>query len=163
MFDECRLEGDFKLSSGRQSHYFYDLDLLSPEETAEYAKKLVDALPKDLLGEVEFIASPAIGGITIGFLVAFALNKRFVIIDKGNNLRGTAFIAAKYLVVDDVITTFQAVNRVEEALGGNQCVGAASFIFRGNLEDLTKQEFPTFFLSRKEPEFLDDEQAVCST
>jgi len=153
MFEECRLEGDFKLSSGRKSHYFYDFDLLSPEEVAVYAKELVDTLPKEMLEGVDFIASPAIGGITIGFLVAFALNKRFVIIDKGDNHRGPDFRASKYLVVDDVITTYQAVNRVEEALGDNQCVGAVAFIFRGNLEDLIKQKFPTFFLSRKEPEF----------
>lgn len=155
MFDECRLEGDFKLSSGRQSPYFYDFDLLSPEEVAVYTKELIDTLPKDMLEGIDFIASPAIGGIIIGAFFAFALNKHLVIIDKDSNLRGTDFKAARYLIVDDVITTFQAVNRVEEALGDNQCVGAVSFIFRGNLEDLTKREFPTFFLSRKEPEFLD--------
>jgi len=153
MFEECRLEGNFKLSSGRKSPYFYDFDLLSPEETAAYAKELVDTIPKEMLEGIDFIASPAIGGITVGFLVAFALNKRFVIIDKGNNIRGTDFRASRYLIVDDVITTYQAVNRAEEALGDNQCVGAAAFIFRGDLDDLTKQEFPTFFLSRKEPEF----------
>jgi orotate phosphoribosyltransferase len=153
MFEECRLEGDFKLSSGRKSPYFYDFDLLSPEEAAAYAKELIDTLPKEMLDGIEFIASPAIGGITIGFLVAFALNKRFVIIDKDNTPRGTDFRASRYLVVDDVITTYQAVRRVEEALEDNQCVGAAAFIFRGDLDDLTKQEFPTFFLSRKEPEF----------
>ena len=152
MFEECRLEGDFKLSSGRKSLYFYDFDLLSPEETAAYAKELVDTVPKEMIEGIDFIASPAIGGITVGFLVAFALNKRFVIIDKGDNLRGTDFRASRYLVVDDVISTYQAVNKVEEALGDNQCVGAAAFIFRGDLDDLTKQEFPTFFLARKEPE-----------
>jgi orotate phosphoribosyltransferase len=152
MFEECRLEGDFKLSSGRKSPFFYDFDLLSPEEAAAYAKELIDTLPKEMLDGIDFIASPAIGGITIGFLVAFALSKRFVIIDKENTPRGTDFRASRYLVVDDVITTYQAVNRVEEALGENQCVGAAAFIFRGDLDDLTKQEFPTFFLSRKEPE-----------
>ena len=152
MFEECRLEGDFKLSSGHRSPYFYDFDLLSPEETTAYAKQLVDTIPKGIAEGIDFIASPAIGGLIVGFLVAFALNKRFVIIDKGDNLRGTDFRASRYLVVDDVITTYQAVHRVEEVLGDNQCVGAVSFIFRGNLEDLTKQEFPTFFLARKEPE-----------
>ncbi len=155
MFEECRLEGDFKLSSGRKSPYFYDFDLLSPEETAEYAKRLVDELPKGLLKGVDFIAAPAVGGIAIGFLVAFALNKRLVIIDKDSNPRGTEFRASRYLIVDDVVTTFQAVQRVEEALGDNQCVGVASFIFRGDLLDLMAQEFPTFFLARKEPEFTD--------
>ena len=153
MFEECRLEGDFKLSSGRRSHYFYDFDLLSPEETSAYVKELVDTIPKGIIKGIDFIASPAIGGITVGFLVAFALNKRFVIIDKGNNPRGTDFRASRYLVVDDVITTYQAVHKVEEVLGDNQCAGAVAFIFRGDLPDLMNQEFPTFFLARKEPEF----------
>jgi orotate phosphoribosyltransferase len=155
MFEECRLEGDFKLSSGRRSSCFYDFDLLSPEETATYAKMLVDELPKGLLEGVDFIASPAIGGIIVGFLVAFGLGKRLVIVDKDDSLRGTDFRADRYLVVDDVITTYQAVNRIEKALGDNQCVGAVAFIFRGDLVDLMGQEFPTFFLSRKEPEFTD--------
>ncbi len=160
MFEECRLEGNFKLSSGRKSPYFYDFDLLNPEEAAAYAKELVDSLPKTFLKGVDFIASPAIGGIIVGFLVAFALNKHLVIVDKDNSPRGTDFKASRYLIVDDVITTFQAVNRVEKALGENQCVGAAAFIFRGDLEDLTAQDFPTFFLSRKEPEFTDVGQTV---
>jgi orotate phosphoribosyltransferase len=155
MFEECRLEGNFTLSSGRKSPYFYDFDLLSPEETAGYAKKLAEGLPQDLLEGVEFIASPAIGGITVGFLVAFATDKRLVIIDKNGNTRGTDFRASRYLVVDDVITTYGAVNKTVRVLGDNMCVGAASFVFRGNLEDLAKQEFPTFFLARKEPEYTD--------
>jgi orotate phosphoribosyltransferase len=155
MFEECRLEGNFTLSSGRKSPYFYDFDLLSPKEIATYTKQLVDELPKKLLEGVDFIAVPAIGGIAIGFLVAFALDKRLVIVDKDGKVRGTEFKASRYLVVDDVITTYKAVHRVVRALGDNQCVGVVAFVFRGALDDLTAQEFSTFFLSRKEPEYSD--------
>ena len=152
MFNECRLEGQFALSSGRKSTVFYDFDLLSTEETASYAKLLVDQLPKDLVNQIDFIASPALGGIEIAFLVAFALNKPRVKIDKGGNVRGPEFRGQRFFVVDDVITSYQAVNRVCEVLEGNRCVGAAAFIYRGFSKDLSKG-FPTIYLAHKEPEF----------
>jgi len=155
MFEECRLEGDFTLSSGRKSTTFYDLDLLNTEETAKYAKLLVDELPKNLVEQIDFIATPALGGIEIAFLVAFALNKPRVKIDKEGFVRGPDFRSQHYLVVDDVITSYQAVNRVRTALGDNICIGAAAFIFRGFSTDVPT-EFPTFYLARKEPETVEE-------
>lgn len=155
MFEECRLEGDFTLSSGRKSAAFYDFDLLSTEETARYAKLLVEQLPKSLVEQIDFIAAPALGGIEIAFLVAFALNKPRVKIDKEGFVRGPDFRSQRYLVVDDVITSYQAVNKVQKALGDNQCVGAAAFIFRGLATDVPT-EFPTFYLTRKEPEIKEE-------
>ncbi len=155
MFEECRLEGSFVLSSGRSSPVFYDFDLLNTKETADYAKLLVEQVPKELLDTVDFIASPALGGIELGFLVAFALNKPRVKIDTLGKVRGPEFKHQKYLIVDDVITSYQAVNKVRNALGTNECVGAAAFIFRGFSKDIPK-EFPTFYLARKEPEFDDE-------
>ena len=151
MFNECRLEGQFVLSSGRKSTVFYDFDLLSTEETASYAKLLVDQLPKEVIDQIDFIASPALGGIEIAFLVAFALKKPRVKIDKTGLVRGPEFKSQRYLVVDDVITSYQAVNRVRKALGDNECVGTAAFIYRGVSRDLTT-EFPTIYLAHKEPE-----------
>ena len=105
LFDECRLEGGFTLSSGRKSPYFYDFDLLKPEETATYTKQLLDNLPVTLVRDIDFVAAPAIGGVIPGFLVAFALGKPFVHIDKEGKPRGPEFKSSKYLIVDDVITT----------------------------------------------------------
>ncbi len=155
MFEECRLEGDFTLSSGRKSTAFYDFDLLSTEETANYARLLVGELPAALVEKIDFIASPAIGGIEIAFLVAFALNKPRVKIDKEGFVRGPEFKSQRYLVVDDVITSYKAVNKVQEVLGDNQCIGAAAFVFRGLATDVPK-EFPTFYLARKEPEITNE-------
>ncbi len=151
MFNECRLEGEFTLTSGRKSTVFYDFDLLSTAETASYAKLLVDQLPKQLVNQIDFIASPALGGIEIAFLVAFALNKPRVKIDKTGAVRGPEFEGQRFLVVDDVITSYQAVNRVCDALGNNQCVGAAAFVYRGLSKDLNTK-FPTIYLAHKEPE-----------
>ena len=152
MFNECRLEGEFTLTSGRKSTVFYDFDLLSTEETANYAKLLVDQLPKHIVDQIDFIASPALGGIEIAFLVAFALNKPRVKIDKAAHTRGPAFQDQRFLVVDDVITSYQAVTRVCKALEGNHCIGAAAFVYRGLSKDIST-EFPTIYLAHKEPEF----------
>ena len=153
MFEECRLEGEVTLSSGRKSKVFYDLDLLQPRETANYVEKLIHEGPDELWEEIDFVAAPALGGIDPGFLVAFAKQKPFVFMDKKGKLRGPEFKTGKYLIVDDVITSFQAANKVVAACGP-ECVAvaAAAFIFRGGRQDLEKQDYPAFYLARKEQE-----------
>ena len=153
MFEECKLEGDFTLSSGRKSNVFYDFDLLGPREAAEYVELILRQL-EDVINwdDVDFIAAPAIGGVVPAFLVAFAKDKPLVIVDKENNPRGPEFNSGNYLVVDDVITSFQAVNRVRGALLGPNCVGVIAYIFRGSWDDLNKQDYPAYYLARKEQE-----------
>lgn len=150
MFEEIRLEGDFILSSGRKSTYFYDFDLLSPEEMADYIKSLTDSFPRDL--KVDFVASPAHGGLVPGFLVAFALGKPFVTIDKEDKPRGPSFKSGRYLIVDDVISSFQAIDKVRNALGKNTCVGAAALMYRGPLSEVGNRGFPVFYLAKGEQE-----------
>ncbi len=153
MFEECRLEGEVILSSGRKSSVFYDLDLLQPQETAAYAERLFREIPAELLKEIDFVASPALGGVIPGWVIAFAAKKPFVYMDKEGKLRGPEFKMGKYLIVDDVITSFQAANKVVAACGPD-CVpvAAAAFIFRGSRQDLDKQDYPAFYLARKEQE-----------
>ncbi len=152
MFEECRLEGDFTLSSGRQSNTFYDFDLLQPREAADYVEKLVREVPEELWDQIDFVASPALGGIIPGFLAAFAKQKPFVIVDKEGKTRGPQFSTGKYLIVDDVITSFQSANVVQAALPGMEAVGVVAYIFRGLRSDLDKRPCPTFYLARKELE-----------
>jgi len=156
MFEECRLEGNFTLSSGRESGVFYDFDLLQPREAALYVEQLIDQVPDELWDEIDFIASPAIGGIVPGFLVAFAKQKPFVIVDKEGKLRGPQFKAGRYLIVDDVVTSFKAANFVRDNLSRSskelETVGVCVYIFRGSRADLGKQDYPAFYLVRKEQE-----------
>jgi orotate phosphoribosyltransferase len=152
MFEECRLEGTFTLSSGRKSTVFYDFDLLSPREAAEYVQQLIQQIPKEVIRAANFIACPAIGGIVPATFFAFAADKRLVIVDKDGKLRGPEFQAGKYLIIDDVITSFQAANRVRNALPGMEALGVAAYVFRGTWEDLKKQDYPAFYLARKESE-----------
>lgn len=153
MFEECRLTGKkFTLSSGRESCVFYDFDLLSPREAAEYVDQLLKQMePVFNWDEVDFIAAPALGGIIPAFLVAFAKDKPLVIVDKGDDLLGPEFKSGNYLVVDDVITSFNACNRVVAALPrSTACLGVAAYIFRGSWDDLNKQNYTAYYLARKE-------------
>lgn len=152
MFEECRLEGEFTLSSGRKSKVFYDFDLLKPREAAEYVEHLVRQVPPEVFMEADFIAAPAIGGVVPGFLTAFAKGKPLVVVDKEGKVRGPEFKGGSYLIVDDVITSFSAANRVRAALPDSRCLGVAAYIFRGSWEDLRKQDCPAFYLARKEQE-----------
>jgi orotate phosphoribosyltransferase len=153
LFEECRVEGDFTLSSGRTSNVFYDFDLLRPREAAEYVEQLLRQMdPVFDWNEVDFIAAPAVGGIVPAFLVSFAKDKPLVIIDKEGAPRGPEFQAGNFLVVDDVITSFSAANLAIEALPESNCVGVAAYIFRGSWDDLNKQDYPAYYLARKEQE-----------
>jgi orotate phosphoribosyltransferase len=153
MFEECRVEGNFTLSSGRSSDVFYDFDLLVPREAAEYVEQLLRQMePVFDWNEVDFIAAPAVGGIVPAFLAAFAKDKPLVIIDKDGKARGPEFNAGNYLIIDDVITSFSAANRVIEVLPESNCLGVAAYIFRGSYEDLNKQPFTSYYLARKEQE-----------
>ena len=152
MFEEIRLEGEFVLSSGRKSSYFYDFDLLHPREVANYVEKLLVVVPEEVWGRVDFIVSPALGGIIPGFLIAFAKQQPFVIIDKEGKARGPQFNTGRYLIVDDVITSFKAANFVRSALPGMEAVGVAAYIFRGLRSVLDEQGCPVFYLARKDPE-----------
>lgn len=152
MFDHIKIEGDFTLISGRKSSYFYDFDLLTPREATRYIQKLYESIPTSVIAQADFIAAPALGGISVGFLVAFAAQLPLVIVDKEGKCRGPEFKQSKYIVVDDVITSFKAVNASREALGTNECIGAAAFIFRGSNDDLCEQNIDTFYLMRGERE-----------
>jgi len=153
MFEECRVEGNFTLSSGRTSDVFYDFDLLTPREAAEYVEQLLRQMePVFNWDEVDFIAAPAVGGIVPAFLTSFAKDKPLVIVDKEGHPRGPEFSTGNYLIVDDVITSFKAANRVVKALPESNCLGVAAYIFRGSYEDLNKQDFNAYYLARKEQE-----------
>lgn len=153
MFEECRLEGEFSLSSGKKSPYYYDFDLLSSEATVDYAALLVKLIPDEVRAKIDFVATPILGGIELAFVVAGILGKpRVKVLTVEWRTRGPVFSGKKYLIVDDVISSGQAVNKVRKILGDNECVGVVALIFRGPSENDLPKEFPTFYLEKKEPE-----------
>ena len=154
LFEECRLTGDFTLSSGRQSQVFYDFDLLRPRETIRYADQLFRTVPREVVRETNFIACPALGGIVPGFIVAGAADRPLIIVDKEGNCRGPKVQGGSYLIIDDVLTSFKAANFVRAAFPSPKfkCLGVAAYIFRGSNGDLKKQDIQVYYLARKEQE-----------
>lgn len=136
------LEGHFLLSSGLHSSTYLQcaLALQNPQDATLYAAEIVGALTREEMAEgVETVASPAIGGLVIGFAVALALGARFIWTERQNGemtlRRGFELEPGeRILVVEDVITTGGSTRECIEALQGNggNVVAAASIIDRSN-------------------------------
>ncbi len=132
------LEGHFILSSGLHSPNYLQcaLALQNPRDAEEFGK----AIAENFNGEqFDMVASPAIGGLIIGFVVAQALNVRFIWTERENGAmilrRGFSVKEnEKILVVEDVITTGGSTRECIEALEkiSGKIVGAASIIDRSN-------------------------------
>ncbi len=132
------LEGHFILSSGLHSPNYLQcaLALQNPQDAAEFGK----AIAENFNGEqFDTVASPAIGGLIIGFAVAQALNVRFIWTERENGAmtlrRGFSVKEnERILVVEDVITTGGSTRECIEALEkhGAKVVAAASIIDRSN-------------------------------
>jgi orotate phosphoribosyltransferase len=121
-----------------------DRPLNSPPYKGGVAVASADRVVTDAEGrstsmQFDTVASPAIGGLIIGFAVAQTLNKRFIwaerqegkmILRRGFTLRP----AERVLVVEDVITTGgstrECIAAIEE--NGGKVVSAASIIDRSN-------------------------------
>lgn len=133
---EAFLEGHFILSSGLHSPNYLQcaLALRHPQNAAEFGKAIAEHF-KD--AEIETVASPAIGGLIIGYEVARALNVNFIWTERENKemtLRRGFMVkeGEKILVVEDVVTTGGSTRETIEALekAGAKVIGAASIIDR---------------------------------
>ena len=141
------LEGHFLLSSGLHSGQYLQcaLALQYPSDAARFGRAIAELFvgtgsDNELgLNDFDTVASPAIGGLIIGYAVAAALNKRFIWTERqdGNMTLRRGFSlkpAEKVLVVEDVITTGGSTRECIAALeeNGGKVVAAASIIDRSN-------------------------------
>jgi orotate phosphoribosyltransferase len=132
------LEGHFLLSSGLHSPQYLQC-ALALQYTAD-AANFGSAIARRFFGErIDTVASPAIGGLVIGYAVAAALNVRFIWSERENGemtLRRVFKMKRneKVLVVEDVITTGGSTRECIGALveNGANVIGAASIIDRSN-------------------------------
>jgi len=132
------LEGHFLLSSGLHSPQYLQCALAL--EYAADAGKYGESIARHFADKnVETVASPAIGGLVIGYAVAAALNVRFIWTEResGNMTLRRGFTVRpgeRTLVVEDVITTGGSTRECIEALTerGANVIGAASIIDRSN-------------------------------
>jgi orotate phosphoribosyltransferase len=130
------LEGHFVLSSGLHSPVYLQcaIALESTRSAAEFGAALARHFADS---QIETVASPAIGGIVIGYEVARRLGVRFIWAERedGRMTLRRGFQVRKgerVLVVEDVITTGGSTRDTIDALTklGAQVVGAASIIDR---------------------------------
>jgi orotate phosphoribosyltransferase len=132
------LEGHFILSSGLHSPVYLQcaLALQYPIDTAKFAQGIAGKL----VGETfDMVASPAIGGLVIGYETARALNVRFIWTERENGVmtlrRGFSVKPnERILVVEDVITTGGSTRECMAAIKshGAKVTRAASIIDRSN-------------------------------
>jgi orotate phosphoribosyltransferase len=132
------LEGHFILSSGLHSPNYLQcaLALQYPFDAAKFGRAIAENFVNE---SIETVASPAIGGLVIGYAVAEALNVRFIWTERQNGemtLRRGFSVKEneRILVVEDVITTGGSTRECIEALekNGAKVINAASIIDRSN-------------------------------
>src|ERR1044071_6238511 len=130
------LEGHFLLSSGLHSSAYLQcaIALQSTTDAIEFGAALASLFKNE---RIETVASPAIGGLIIGYEVARQLGVRFIWTEREQGTmtlrRGfTVLSGERVLVVEDVITTGGSTRDTIVALEnhGAKVVGAASIIDR---------------------------------
>ena len=130
------LEGHFLLSSGLHSPVYLQcaIALQQTKDAAAFGEAIAARLSSD---QIETVASPAIGGLVIGYEVARQLGRRFIWTERENGQmtlrRGfTLRPAERVVVIEDVITTGGSTRETIDALrnAGANVVAAASIIDR---------------------------------
>jgi len=130
------LEGHFILSSGLHSSVYLQcaIALQSPDVAAEFGAAIADNFREK---GIQTVASPAIGGLIIGYEVARQLGLRFIWTEREHGTmtlrRGfTVNDGERVLVIEDVITTGGSTRDTVSALEkhGAKVIRAASIIDR---------------------------------
>ncbi|AWW74208.1 orotate phosphoribosyltransferase [Erythrobacter sp. KY5] len=155
------LEGHFKLSSGRHSGHYLQCArvLMNPHRAGRLAQAVVNAIPDDVIAQVDVVVSPAMGGIIIGHEVARVLRKDALFLERPDGVfhlrRGFALEpGAKVLMVEDVVTTGLSSREAIAAVGkeGGEVIAECSLIDRsmGSVDlgvpfyPLAAFDFPTY-------------------
>src|SRR6266446_6252539 len=130
------LEGHFVLSSGLHSSVYLQcaIALQSTRDAIDFGATLAEHFKGH---QIETVASPAIGGIVIGYEVARQLGSRFIWTERENGQmtlrRGFKLRSGeRVLVIEDVITTGGSTRETIDTLisAGAEVVAAGSIIDR---------------------------------
>jgi len=162
------LEGHFVLSSGLHSSVFLQkmFVFMDPVRTERLCRALADKI-RDRYGSVDFVVSPAVGGIVPGYETARHLGAKAVFVERENGVfalrRGFAIPpGARAVMVEDIITTGLSSRECLAALRGEPgtIVGAACLIDRSGggadlgvpLASLVTLDIPNYPADRLPPE-----------
>lgn len=129
------LKGHFLLTSGKHSgHYMQCAMMLRYPKNAAFAGEKIASL---LSGwDIDFVASPAIGGLIIGHEVAKALDVPFIFCEREEGAmklrRFPSPEGQRFAVVEDVITTGGSAWEVGKCLLDSGCIwtGTACIVDR---------------------------------
>lgn len=114
------LEGDFVLRSGKHSKYYLDKYLFSaqPDILQEFAKRFAE-----YAGDVDVIAGPELGAVSLTAATSMASGKPFAIVRKAQKEYGTTKLlegapveGKRVLLVEDIGTTAGAALGAAETL-----------------------------------------------
>lgn len=143
--------GHFRLTSGRHSDTYVQCAQLmkNPQTTIKLARTAVENIPKEIRKAITLVASPAIGGITWGFSVAYVLGVDFVFAERKNGKMSLrrGFHAQpddSVLICEDVVTTGGSVKEVIEVLHKEKThvAGVVSIIDRKSARVFTDPFWP---------------------
>jgi len=104
------LEGHFILSSGLRSEKYLQCAqlMMYPELAEKVCKSLAEKIKKTNV-EFDLVASPAIGGVLVGYQVSKFLNVPNIFVERINNVfnlrRGFECKNKKIIIIEDVVTT----------------------------------------------------------
>ena len=104
------LEGHFILSSGLRSEKYLQCAqlMMYPELAEKVCKSLAEKIKKTNV-EFDLVASPAIGGVLVGYQVSKFLNVPNIFVERVNNVfnlrRGFECNDKKVMIIEDVVTT----------------------------------------------------------
>lgn len=142
------MRGHFILSSGLHSDTYLNKSIVSmyPDRTERLCRALAAKASAAIVGEIDFVISPAMGAIIYGYETARQLGVPFMFVERVDGefklRRGFSVpMGARVLVVEDIVSTGlsarEAIDAVRKA--GGDVVALACFINRSG----GKAEFDT--------------------
>ena len=115
------LEGDFVLSSGRRSRYYFDKYLF--ETKPAILSRLAELLAGSVPAGTDRLAGPELGAVALAAAVSLRTGLPFVIVKKQSKdyatrktIEGELHPGDRVVVVEDILTTGAAAVRAADAL-----------------------------------------------
>ena len=165
------LEGHFVLSSGLHSARYLQCArvLMDPRRAERLCRALADKVTAAGLGRIDLVASPAMGGVVVGYEMGRQLGVPAIFFERVEGRlalrRGFTIPArARVLMVEDIVTTGLSSRECIDGIAaeGGQTAAAACLIDRSNgkaevgvpLFALTQLDIPAYAADQLPPALL---------